>query len=733
MDDIRLPPFPNISLYAKEVMISCPPRLRRDLTYRHEHTAEGTCVIIKHPASRRFFRLEHAEYFIAQQLDGRTPLETIRQRTEAALDAELPIEDLHAFVQTLKKNGLLETEDAVKKDERRKPKRFRGTVLYCRVQVCDPCELLKSLARRTNFLFSRSFVSLSAISILLAITITAANWREFREDLPRLYHSSAAPAIMLILFAVIVAHEFGHGVTCTHFGGEVHEMGFAMIFLMPAFYCNVSDAWLFPERSKRLWVGFAGPYFELFLWSLAVFAWRVTEPETWINFVALSVMATSGAKTLLNFNPLIKLDGYYLLSDYLELPNLRRISFRHVGSLVEKLFGLGPDDEENLAPRERLIFAIYGTTALAGSFSILGFIILTAGGALVDGRSPTAVLVTLGLLGMRYRRRFRRMFGKSSGSSGGFDDEDFDPPEDDMASEQPPPVETAVPTEAPHTISAPEKHMVWNKETDSANAEGPLTRDKLLQMVYARHVRKLQANSSDTGGSFGDSAIETSYTVTTLDEPPAPANGDAFTPETELSEPYQASVPEYGEGARSPDRVVTTYEPQPKPPTNGHKAQTPISAVEQDVASQNGDHTKAPDPDSGLEKPAEEKKKKSRHWGRRIRKAVWVVAAAGAAFVLVRGHAELRVGGPFNVLPVENSDVRASVDGVVDKIYVHEGDYVHEGQPIARLTDIDTRAALEKTEAQLAESGAKLKMQVARSEEHTSELQSRVDLVCRLL
>jgi len=258
MDDIRLPPFPNISLYAKEVMISCPPRLRRDLTYRHEHTAEGTCVIIKHPASRRFFRLEHAEYFIAQQLDGRTPLETIRQRTEAALDAELPIEDLHAFVQTLKKNGLLETEDAVKKDERRKPKRFRGTVLYCRVQVCDPCELLKSLARRTNFLFSRSFVSLSAISILLAITITAANWREFREDLPRLYHSSAAPAIMLILFAVIVAHEFGHGVTCTHFGGEVHEMGFAMIFLMPAFYCNVSDAWLFPERSKRLWVGFAG-------------------------------------------------------------------------------------------------------------------------------------------------------------------------------------------------------------------------------------------------------------------------------------------------------------------------------------------------------------------------------------------------------------------------------------------------------------------------------------------
>jgi multidrug resistance efflux pump len=87
--------------------------------------------------------------------------------------------------------------------------------------------------------------------------------------------------------------------------------------------------------------------------------------------------------------------------------------------------------------------------------------------------------------------------------------------------------------------------------------------------------------------------------------------------------------------------------------------------------------------------------------------------AAGAALALVRGHAELRVAGPFNVLPIENSDVRAAVDGVVDRIYVQEGDYIREGQPVARLIDIDTRAALEKTEAQLAEADAKLRMQVA--------------------
>ena len=96
-----------------------------------------------------------------------------------------------------------------------------------------------------------------------------------------------------------------------------------LIYFSPALYVNVSDAWLFPEKSKRLWVGFAGPYFELFLWALATWVWRLTNTDTAINFVAFIVMLTSGVKTLFNLNPLIKLDGYYLFSDWLEIPNLK--------------------------------------------------------------------------------------------------------------------------------------------------------------------------------------------------------------------------------------------------------------------------------------------------------------------------------------------------------------------------------------------------------------------------
>ena len=585
------PSLHNIALHAKEVMFSSPPRLRDDLIVRQHQTAQGTSVVIKHPVSGRFFRLGEAELFITQQLDGKTPVEVIRRRAEARFDAALPVETLNAFLVKLGTNGVLETPDAKRKDETKGQSRFRGSPLVCRIKLCDPCQLLNRLVRRMGFFFTPYFVLLSAAAILLAVGITAASWSEFRENLPRLYQPSAIPAVILILFVVIVVHEFGHGMTCTHFGGEVHEMGFVLILLQPAFYCNVSDAWLFPEKSRRLWVGFAGPYFELFLWALAVFTWRMTEADTWINFAALSVMATSGVKTLLNFNPLIKLDGYYLLSDYLEIPNLRRRSFRYVGSLIERVFGFesAAEPEEDLSPRERRIFPIYGIAALAGSFSILGYILMSAGGSLVEGRTPTAFLLSLALLGMKFRRRFRRMFAKSSTTSASFDDEDFDVPDGANNTDQ---------AELPEVVEP----FVTHKEAGSS--------DKLA----------------------------------------APKNGD------HLDTPENAGKP-----ARSAARKK-------------HKSN------------------------------------RLKSLGRRIAWASLIAATVASLFYFQR---QLRIGGPLNILPVHNADIRTEIDGMIAEILVTEGAIVHKGDLIAVLSTRENRSELEKTQGLIQQSDAKLRLQIA--------------------
>src|SRR5207253_4021415 len=124
---------------------------------------------------------------------------------------------------------------------------------------------------------------------------------------------------------------------------------------------------LFPEKSRRLWVTFAGAYFEIFLWALATIIWRLVEPGNWVSFLALVIMATSGIKSLFNLNPLIKLDGYYLLSDYLEVPNLRKRSFSYISAGIKRLCGSAIQGRKETSQRERRIYLTYGL--LAGAFS----------------------------------------------------------------------------------------------------------------------------------------------------------------------------------------------------------------------------------------------------------------------------------------------------------------------------------------------------------------------------
>ena len=135
-------------------MLSRPPKLREDLIVRLQQTAGGTAAVVKHPVSGKFFQLEEAEYFIVQQLDGKTPVEAIRQRTDVKFGGELPVETLYAFLQTLKKNGVLDTPDARKRDTSRQPKRFRGNALYCRFRVVDPSQLQKRMVRVAGFFYT---------------------------------------------------------------------------------------------------------------------------------------------------------------------------------------------------------------------------------------------------------------------------------------------------------------------------------------------------------------------------------------------------------------------------------------------------------------------------------------------------------------------------------------------------------------------------------------------------
>jgi putative peptide zinc metalloprotease protein len=310
-------------------------KLRTDLIFSQQNTGGENAVIVKDPVMKKFFRFREAEHFIAQQLDGSTPCEVIRQRVEERFGTALTTETLEEFIDKLRRRGLLEGEAKVGPEAHQRG-RVRGSLFYLRLKAFDPDWLLNHLNGHSRFFFTPHFLAFSAAIILLGCGLTVVNWREIEKDILRLYRVETLLFGWLTILFVAMAHEFAHGLTCKHFGGEVHEIGFLLLYFQPAFYCNVSEAWLFSEKSKRLWVTFAGPYFELFLAALATLIWRVTDPATWLNAAALVVMAVSGIRTFLNLIPLIKLDGYYFLSDYLDIPNLRQRAFSYLGSLIKQ-------------------------------------------------------------------------------------------------------------------------------------------------------------------------------------------------------------------------------------------------------------------------------------------------------------------------------------------------------------------------------------------------------------
>src|SRR5262249_39327800 len=158
--------------------------------------------------------------------------------------------------------------------------------------------------------------------ILAAAVLVAVNWEELVTSFAQAMRWETVVVAWITLMLVTTCHEFAHGLTCKHFGGEVHEVGFLLMFFMPCLFCNVSDAWLFREKSKRLCVTLAGGCCDLCLWAVAVFICRLTLADHVLNYLAYVVFGVLGFRIFFNFNPLLKLDGYYLLSDFLEVPNL---------------------------------------------------------------------------------------------------------------------------------------------------------------------------------------------------------------------------------------------------------------------------------------------------------------------------------------------------------------------------------------------------------------------------
>src|SRR4029079_7579925 len=157
-----------------------------------------------------------------------------------------------------------------------------------------------------------------------------------------LYHFLGKPLPDIIQFFIILSaigaiHEFAHAYGVKIYGGECHDIGFALFYFTPAFYCDTSDSFLFENRFNRLWVTVAGVYSEVMICSIATAFWVASYPDTLVHQLAYKTMLFTGVSAVFfNINPLIKVDGYYALTSLLKMPELRETAWHQIGAWIQR-------------------------------------------------------------------------------------------------------------------------------------------------------------------------------------------------------------------------------------------------------------------------------------------------------------------------------------------------------------------------------------------------------------
>lgn len=310
-------------------------RVRPDLQATRVESLDATTWVIKDPLTLEHYQFSAEEYSLLNWLRRDVSIaELQRLFADAHPPQTISPEAVWDFVGRLHEAGLVMSSAAGQGDEllarmrRDQAKRWSlawGSLLAIRFRGIDPDSFLAAAHNRIRWLISPLLLVPILAIIVFALRLVVGHFAEFTHRLPELsalFDARNLPWLLVAIGTVKVLHELGHAMVCKHFGGEVRELGFMLLVFAPCLYCDVSDAWRFPNKWRRIAVSAAGIAVEIVLAALATIVWWYAQPGI-AQLVALNIMIICSLNTVLvNGNPLLRYDGYYVVSDLVNMPNL---------------------------------------------------------------------------------------------------------------------------------------------------------------------------------------------------------------------------------------------------------------------------------------------------------------------------------------------------------------------------------------------------------------------------
>lgn len=367
-----------------EARLATRPELKYDL----RSSKHGSHVVIEDPVRSKFFQVGVVEYRLMASLDGRKTIrEIVTELAASADDTDAMLDDERGIkiCQWLVQNNLVfgDDVDSSKRLDTQAKMRQRAKMMglvnpiSCKFRIFNPNRVLTSIQPYAQWAFSGWVLVIWLLTGCYALATLFSNWDKLSGASAGIFSGSSWIWLLLIWVGLKVVHEAAHGIACRRFGGEVPEAGVLLLLFTPMAYVNVTSMWRFANRWHRIVVAAAGMYVELFISFVSIIIWQ-RYPGV-VGDIAFDVFIMSSVTTILfNANPLMRFDGYFILSDLLQVPNLYTKGTKWFSDRIKSLYFGVPKTPNICASAELGRVAVYGALAFFWKITICFSLIIGA-------------------------------------------------------------------------------------------------------------------------------------------------------------------------------------------------------------------------------------------------------------------------------------------------------------------------------------------------------------------
>ncbi|MFQ5694629.1 MAG: efflux RND transporter periplasmic adaptor subunit [Terriglobia bacterium] len=393
-------------------------KLRTDLKVSRQVVADEATYVIKIPDPDIYLRLTELEWEALTLFDGtRTDREVWEDLQRREPDLEMTLQEVEDFADSSHPNlweKTLTEKNLALLEKIRNERRERASeqsFFYLYFSAWDPNNFFNDVMPYLRWIYTRTFVFVSLILFLFGIVLFVVDFDRIIQDTVHFYNFTDKNLaefldFWLLLLIIGFIHESAHGLTCKNFGGDVRQMGFLLMYFTPAFYTDISDLYLFDKDYKRQLAIFAGIWIEAVICALSLMVWAFTSAGTFVNEWAYKlVLMTSISGLILNLNPLMKFDGYYVLCQALKMENLREDSFDYLKQWARHYLSGGREPVEQASRRKHRIFLIYGSLAFFYTAVILTVVLVWVKNVTTTKFGLWGWLLTGGLAWLVLRKR----------------------------------------------------------------------------------------------------------------------------------------------------------------------------------------------------------------------------------------------------------------------------------------------------------------------------------------